>query len=115
MVGDQITSTDGTFQAYVEGLKWTPNMNGLIAKTLIPPQTVQLSFQGSPGVVRNSAGRNALGGIGCANVDYDPTSTGHFSFNIVRACYLNASGFGASPNGYAFSSGIAFNFFGVSK
>lgn len=111
--GHQITSTDQTFNAYLGGLKWTPQIDGLISKTLIPANTFQVSLHAAPGIVRNSAGRNALGGIAGVSLDYAPSSDGHFAVNVIRADYLSASGFGASPSGYAFSSGIAVYFGGT--
>jgi hypothetical protein len=112
--GTQTLSTDQTFQGYFGGLKYIPKLDTFLSKTTLPVNTFQVSFHAAPGIVRNAAGRNALGGRVGASLDYDPSSSGHFAVNVFRADYMNASGFGGSPSGWVVSSGIAV-FFGGSK
>lgn len=111
--GHQIMSTDQTFNAYLGGVKWTPDIDHLLGKTLLPTNTFNVSFHAAPGVVRNSAGRTALGGTAGLSLDYAPSSNGHFAVNVIHVDYLNATGFGRSPSGYALSSGIAVYFGGT--
>ncbi len=112
--GHETTSTDGVFGGYFGGLKWIPKIDGLLAKTTIPPQTFQVYVHAAPGFVRTAAGSNKLGGIVGGGLDYDPSASGHFAVNVFRVDYLNAPGFGASPHGFLVSSGIAV-FFGGTK
>lgn len=109
-----ITTTSPFLSAFLGGLKWTPKIDGLIAKTTLPPQMFQVSFHAAPGIMRNPAGRNALGGIAGASLDFDPSGSNHFAVNVFRADYLNASGTGGSPSGWLVSSGVAV-YFGGSK
>lgn len=110
----QASSTDQSFNALLFGIQLTPNWDDwLSTHTLLPKNTLQPSFSVSPGIIRNSAGRNAIGGEACGNLDYSPTSNGVFNVSVLHGCVLSASGFGPKPYGYELKSGISVNFGGT--
>lgn len=109
----QVIPTDGSFSGYYAGLKWTPRIDSLISKTTLPANMFQVSIHGTPGFSRNAAGVNRFGGLAGVSLDYDPQANGHFAVNLFRVDYLNAPGFGKTPNGVMLSSGIAVYFGGT--
>lgn len=91
------------FKGYYGGYQWTPNIAKLIAKTLLPSDTLQPYVSGFGGVAQQSDGINHASEIVGGGLNYDPTGAGHFSVQAGRFDWVHIG----SKNGWAVGGGIS--------
>ena len=94
------------YKGYYGGLQWTPDFSKLIAKTLLPADTLQPYISGAGGVGQQADGINHASVIVGGGLNYDPTGTGHFSMQAGRFDYVRVG----SKNGWAVGGGISIIF-----
>lgn len=98
-------------QSYLGGISCTPDFSALLAKTVLPSNTINFSFHGDGGVVRNTGPSTPLTNAaaylgGC--VSYNPGGGAVVVPTCVNYAYL--PGFFKSSNGISFTAGIAYVF-----
>jgi len=110
---DNILAPGNNLQAYLGGVRYNLDtvLNKYIAKTTIPTNTFLPYVHAALGIVRNvpatGAAQQHYSALAGAGFDYDPTSSGKFSFG-PRVEWFNAPGFGPHPNGVAISAQLTF-------
>lgn len=106
--GDELLAPTINLQGYYGGVACTPDLSALLAKTQIPPSSIQFTFKASLGVARNTTPTDAINhisGFGGGCVTYQATPGGGF---VAPMCfqYLRAPGFGKDANGFLVSAGL---------
>jgi hypothetical protein len=104
---DQITAPGSNLSAYLGGVKYFLPTSKLLAKTNLNPQTFQFYVTGGAGINRYTPAAAAgstvtpavqqhFAAVAGGGVNYDPTSSGNFSLNLIEVRWGHFPGFNNS-------------------
>ncbi|MDR3741610.1 MAG: hypothetical protein P4L40_21535 [Terracidiphilus sp.] len=104
LIGNELVAPGANFNAYLGGLRYEPDLSGLLAKTNVPAGTFALYLEGSAGNGVPSSGGSHVSFLAGGGVKYRATAS--LSWNALEAQYVR---FG-SQQGVILSSGLSFIF-----
>lgn len=104
LVGNELIAPGANFDAYLGGLRYEPDLSGLLAKTNLPAGTFGVYLEGSAGNGVPSSGGSHISFLAGGGVKYRATAS--LSWNAFQAQYVR---FG-SQQGVILSSGLSFIF-----
>jgi hypothetical protein len=99
----------GSLQGYFGRVKFKSSLDTIFGKTNIPKKAFEGYLAAGPGVVRivppTGATKQKLSALVGGGLNYDPTSSGKFTINLINIDYLNAP-IGPRPHNFTYSIGL---------